>query len=76
MAFYSTLLHPTPPYSTLLHPTPPYQMAFYILRVADPGSLSLAKSTAPYLVALMLRCSGQRINELQYAATVPPSPSP
>ena len=26
------------------------QMAFYILRAADPGSLALAKSTAPYLV--------------------------
>lgn len=46
------------------------QMAFYILRVADPGSLALAKSTAPYLVALMLRCSGQTINELQYIAII------
>ena len=45
-------------------------MAFYILRVADPGSLALAKSTAPYLVALMLRCSGQTINELQYIAII------
>ena len=46
------------------------QMAFYILRVADPGSLALAKSTAPYLVAMMLRCSGQQINELQYVAII------
>ena len=46
------------------------QMAFYILGVADPGSLALAKSMAPYLVALMLRCTGQRINELQYVAII------
>jgi hypothetical protein len=52
-------------------------MAFYILRLADPGSLALAKSTAPYLVALMLRCSGQRINELQYVPINPnPNPNP
>jgi|NorSeaMetagenome_1021524.scaffolds.fasta_scaffold24310_3 hypothetical protein len=52
-------------------------MAFYILRLADPGSLALAKSTAPYLVALMLRCSGQRINELQYVPIIPnPNPNP
>ena len=46
------------------------QMAFYILRSADPGSLALFKSTAPYLVALMLRCTGQRISELQYVAVI------
>ena len=46
------------------------QMAFYILRSADPGSLALFKSTAPYLVALMLRCTGQHISELQYVAVI------
>ena len=47
----------------ILPPCAPYhsthQMAFYILRIADPGSLALAKSTAPYLVAMMLRCTAR-----------------
>jgi UDP-sugar transporter A1/2/3 len=42
------------------------QLTFYCFELMDAGSFALGKSLAPYLVALMLRFSGQRLNELQW----------
>jgi len=42
------------------------QLTFYCFELVDPGTFTLAKSTAPYLVALLSRIFGQPINELQW----------
>ena len=42
------------------------QLTFYCLQMVDPGSFALGKSLAPYLVALLLRATGQALNELQW----------
>lgn len=42
------------------------QLTFYCLQAVDPGSFGLGKSLAPYLVAVMLRSTGQVLNELQW----------
>jgi UDP-sugar transporter A1/2/3 len=46
------------------------QLSFYVLEVADPGSMSLGKSVAPYLCALLLRLTGQPIQQLQWVCIV------
>ena len=46
------------------------QLSFYVLEVADPGTLSLGKSLAPYLCALALRIVGQSIHRLQWVCVV------
>mmetsp|Transcript_25081 Transcript_25081/g.54783 ORF Transcript_25081/g.54783 Transcript_25081/m.54783 type:complete len:360 (+) Transcript_25081:235-1314(+) len=46
------------------------QMSFYVLVVADPGSLALGKSVAPYLCALLLQLTGQLINKLQWVCVI------
>ena len=46
------------------------QLSFYALEVADPGTLSLGKSLAPYLCALALRIVGQSIHRLQWVCVV------
>ena len=43
------------------------QLTFLCFEVADPGSYALGKSVAPYLCALMLRMTGDKINSLQWA---------
>ena len=45
-------------------------LSFWVLEVADPGTMSLGKSLAPYLCALLLRLSGQRLNALQWVCVV------
>jgi len=42
------------------------QLTFYCFEMIDPGTFALGKSVAPYLVALMLRFSGDRLNQLQW----------
>ena len=42
-------------------------MTFYALEWADPGTLILFKSLAPFLCALLLRFTGQSINTLQWS---------
>ena len=46
------------------------QLSFYVLEVADPGTMSLGKSIAPYLCALLLRLTGQRLHELQWVCVI------
>jgi len=46
------------------------QLSFYALEVADPGSMSLGKSVAPYLCALLLRFTGQSLHQLQWVCVV------
>uniref|UniRef100_A0A7S0LQF7 Sugar phosphate transporter domain-containing protein n=1 Tax=Coccolithus braarudii TaxID=221442 RepID=A0A7S0LQF7_9EUKA len=46
------------------------QLSFYVLMVADPGSLALGKSVAPYLCALLLQMTGQLINKLQWVCVI------
>jgi len=46
------------------------QLSFYVLLVADPGSMALGKSISPYMCAALLRFSGQRINKLQWVCIV------
>jgi len=46
------------------------QLSFYALEVADPGSMSLGKSVAPYLCALLLRFTGQQLHALQWVCVV------
>jgi len=46
------------------------QLSFYALEVADPGSMSLGKSVAPYLCALLLRFTGERLHSLQWVCVV------
>jgi len=42
------------------------QLTFYCFELIDPGTFALGKSVAPYLVALMLRLTGDRLNQLQW----------
>ena len=42
------------------------QLTFYCFQIIDPGTFALGKSVAPYLVALFLRLSGDRLNQLQW----------
>ena len=42
------------------------QLTFYALQMVDPGTFGLGKSLAPYMVALMLRFTGQTLNQLQW----------
>jgi len=46
------------------------QLTFLCFEVSDPGSYALGKSVAPYLCALMLRMSGDKINTLQWCCIV------
>lgn len=46
------------------------QLSFYVLEVADPGSMSLGKSIAPYLCALLLRFTGQHVQQLQWICVI------
>jgi UDP-sugar transporter A1/2/3 len=46
------------------------QLSFYCLEVADPGSMALGKSIAPYLCALLLRLAGQHLHALQWVCVV------
>ena len=46
------------------------QLSFYALEVADPGSMSLGKSVAPYLCAMLLSFSGQRVVALQWVCII------
>ena len=46
------------------------QLSFYVLEVADPGTMSLGKSVAPYLCALLLRFTGQYLHQLQWVCVV------
>jgi UDP-sugar transporter A1/2/3 len=45
-------------------------LTFFVLEKADPGTLSLFKSIAPYLCALLLRLTGQRLNRLQWCCVL------
>ncbi|EOD05773.1 hypothetical protein EMIHUDRAFT_453608 [Emiliania huxleyi CCMP1516] len=45
-------------------------LSFWVLAVADPGTMSLGKSVAPYLCALLLRLSGQAMSGLQWVCIV------
>ena len=70
--------HPDPPPSAqVLHYlglsalyTVNNQLSFYILTRADPGSLALGKSVAPYLCALLLSLAGQRLSSLQWVCVI------
>ena len=46
------------------------QLSFYVLEIADPGSMALGKSIAPYLCALLLRFAGQQLRSLQWVCVV------
>ena len=46
------------------------QLSFYCLEVADPGSMALGKSIAPYLCALLLRLNGQILHGLQWVCVI------
>jgi UDP-sugar transporter A1/2/3 len=46
------------------------QLSFYCLQAADPGSMALGKSVAPYLCALLLRFNGQLLHELQWVCVI------
>jgi len=46
------------------------QLSFYCLEIADPGSMALGKSIAPYLCALLLRIHGQVLQALQWVCIV------
>ena len=46
------------------------QLTFYCLQMVDPGTFGLGKSLAPYLVAMMLRFLGTKLNELQWVCIV------
>ncbi|KAJ1453297.1 nucleotide-sugar transporter-domain-containing protein [Pelagophyceae sp. CCMP2097] len=45
-------------------------ITFRVHLIADPGSYTLGKSVTPYLVAIMLRCIGQRLHELQWICII------
>lgn len=45
-------------------------LTFYVLKLTDPGTLSLFKSVAPYLCAILLRLTGQRLNSLQWSCVL------
>jgi len=46
------------------------QLSFYCLELADPGSMALGKSVAPYLCALLLRFTGQHLHALQWVCVI------
>ena len=46
------------------------QLSFYCLELADPGSMALGKSIAPYLCALLLRLNGQMLHALQWVCVI------
>ena len=46
------------------------QLTFLCFELADPGSYALGKSVAPYLCAVLLRLSGDKLNALQWACIV------
>ena len=46
------------------------QLSFYCLEVADPGSMALGKSIAPYLCALLLTFTGQLLHSLQWVCVI------
>ena len=46
------------------------QLTFLCFELADPGSYALGKSVAPYLCAVMLRLSGDKLNALQWACII------
>jgi hypothetical protein len=46
------------------------QLSFYCLEIADPGSMALGKSIAPYLCALLLRLNGQILHALQWVCVI------
>merc|ERR1719487_1989176 len=46
------------------------QLSFYCLELADPGSMALGKSIAPYLCALLLRLTGQYLHSLQWVCVI------
>ena len=49
------------------------QLSFYCLEIADPGSMALGKSIAPYLCALLLRVnpwSPQMLHALQWVCVI------
>ena len=46
------------------------QLSFYCLELADPGSMALGKSIAPYLCALLLWLNSQRLHALQWVCVI------
>ncbi len=46
------------------------QLTFLCFELADPGSYALGKSVAPYLCAVMLRLTGDKLNALQWACII------
>ena len=46
------------------------QLSFYCLELADPGSMALGKSVAPYLCALLLNLWGQHLFALQWVCVI------
>jgi len=46
------------------------QLTFYCFEIVDPGTFTLGKSLAPYLVAVLLRFFGQSLNELQWVCVL------
>lgn len=44
-------------------------ITFEVHTLADPGSYTLGKSATPYLVAALLRLTGERLHELQWVCT-------
>lgn len=46
------------------------QLSFYCLELADPGSMALGKSIAPYLCALLLRLAGERLHALKWVCII------
>ena len=46
------------------------QLTFLCFELADPGTYALGKSVAPYLCAVMLRMSGDKLNALQWACII------
>jgi len=46
------------------------QLTFYCMILADPGTFTLGKSVAPYLVAILLRLTGQHLQQLQWVCIV------
>ena len=53
----------------LLYTTNNY-ITFYVHLAADPGTYTLGKSVTPYLVAVLLRLSGDRLHSLQWLCII------
>ena len=45
-------------------------LSFYCLSIADPGSMALGKSIAPYLCAVLLRFKRQEISEIKWICII------